>query len=66
MASRWRLLAPHFLAMFAIYAIVVIAVWMATGHQSFWISLAIALIIAFGYPSFTRAFDIAPEPWQRD
>ena len=66
MASTWRQLLPHFIAMFAIYALAVIALWMATGIQNFWVSLVIALIIALGYPSFTRSFDIAPEPWQRD
>lgn len=65
MTSKWRQLAPHFLAMFVIYGALVIAVWTATGIQSFWVSLAIALVIAIIYPSFTRTFDIAPEPWQR-
>lgn len=65
MASKWRQLAPHFLVMLAIYAVFVIAL-ASQGIQSFWISLGIALAIALFYPAFARAFDIAPEPWQRD
>lgn len=66
MASTWRQLAPHFVAMFVIYGILVIAVAMAADVQNFWVSLVIALIVAIVYPSFTRMFDIAPEPWQRE
>ena len=65
MAIAWRELVPHFMAMFVIYGVIVIAL-MTQGIESFWISLAVALTIAFFYPRFTRAFDVAPEPWQRD
>lgn len=64
--SRWRALAPHFLAMFVIYAAAVIAVWMVFDAQSFWISLAIALVIALFYPGITRSLGVEPEPWKRE
>lgn len=66
MAGRLRVLAPHFLAMLVIYAICVIAVALIFDVQDFWVSLAIALSIALVYPSATRRFGVAPEPWQRD
>ena len=51
--------------MLILYAVGVIFVAMVY-ESSFWISLAIALGIAFLYPPVTRALDIAPEPWQVD
>lgn len=66
MASTWRQLAPHFLAMLVIYVLGIIAVWMAFDMEGFWVSLAIALAIAILYPSVVRAFGVAPEPWARD
>ena len=66
MAGTFRQLLPHFFAMFLIYGIAVIAVWMAFEVQSFWISLAIALGIAITYPTAVRSLGIEPEPWRRD
>lgn len=65
MASKWRQLAPHFLAMFVIYFAIIILIAVLFDVQSFWISLAVALGIAFSYPSLTRYFNLAPEPWER-
>lgn len=66
MSSTLRQLLPHFFAMFVIYGIVVIAVYMAFDVQSFWISLAIALGIAIVYPSTVRSLGVEPEPWTRE
>lgn len=66
MAGKWRQLAPHFLAMLVFYVIGVIAVQMYFDVQSFWASLAIALLIAVLYPSAVRSFGLAPEVWQHD
>lgn len=65
MGIAWRQLVPHFLAMFVIYGIIVIAL-MSQGIESFWISLVVALTIAFFYPRVARAFNFAPEVWQRE
>ena len=65
MASKWKQLAPHFLAMFIIYFTAIIILMQVFDLQSFWISLAIALSIAAVYPSATRYFGVEPEPWNR-
>ena len=66
MAGKWRQLIPHFLAMFLLYAILVIAAAMVFDVQSFWVSLGIALAIALTYPGFTRWAGIEPEVWRRE
>lgn len=65
MASRLRALAPHFLVMLAIYAVVVVVIAVVFDIENFWVSLVIALSIAVAYPAAARRFGIAPEPWQR-
>lgn len=66
MAWPWRELLPHFLGMFVIYFSIVVAVDLLFGVQDFWISLVIALGIAFLYPSLTRRLGVEPEPWSRE
>lgn len=65
MAGKWVQLAPHFLGMFVLYVIGIIAVWEAFGLQSFWVSLVVALAIAVVYPVIVRRLGVAPEVWQR-
>ena len=65
MTSKWRALAPHFVLMFVLYFAGIVLVSLAFDIRSFWVSLAIALVIAIFYPGFTRAVGIEPEPWSR-
>lgn len=63
MASKWRELLPHYLAMFGIYVVSVTLVALLTGQSNFWISVGIAVLIALGYPPAARRFDFAPDAW---
>lgn len=65
MSSTLRQLAPHYLAMLAIYLVVVVLVSAFLGQTSFWISLFVALVIALAYPPTIRRLDRAPEAWSR-
>lgn len=66
MAGKWRQLIPHFFAMFVIYFVAIIAVATLFDLRSFWMSLAIALAIAFLYPGLTRRLEMEPEVWSRE
>ncbi|MEM4780615.1 MAG: hypothetical protein QXG03_03500 [Halalkalicoccus sp.] len=63
MASKWRELLPHYLAMFAIYVVLITLVAALTGQSNFWISIGIAAVIALGYPPAARRFGFAPAAW---
>lgn len=63
MVGKWRQLAPHFLAMFVIYLIGFQIVSALFQVQSFWISLGIALVVAFVYPVLVRSIGLEPEVW---
>lgn len=65
MAINWRELLPHYVAMLAIYVIVVYALGAIAGIDSFWASLAVALVVAFGYPQVAREMGFAPPSWER-
>lgn len=65
MATLVRQLLPHVSAMIALYILFVILLALITGHDDFWSSLLIAMIIAFGYPPIVRRLGWAPEAWQR-
>lgn len=65
MASKWRELLPHYLAMFLFYAVGITLVYGLIGESNFWISLGIAAVIALGYPPLARRLDIAPDTWSR-
>lgn len=63
MASKWRELLPHYLAMFAIYIVLVTLVAGFTGESNFWISIGIAVVIALGYPPAVRRLGFSPPSW---
>jgi hypothetical protein len=63
MASKWRELLPHYLAMFGIYIVLVTLVAGLTGQSNFWISIGIAAVIALGYPPVARRAGFAPPSW---
>ena len=63
-AVKWRELVPHFFAMMMLYIVFVIAA-MSFGVQHFFVSLAIALAIAFTYPPLVRQLGVAPSAWER-
>lgn len=63
MASNWRELLPHYLAMFAIYVVLVTLVAGLTGQSNFWISVGIAVLIALGYPPAVRRAGYEPPSW---
>jgi uncharacterized membrane protein len=65
MASNWRELIPHYVAMFLFYVVGVALVFGLTGESSFWISLGIAAVVALGYPPLSRRVGIAPDSWAR-
>lgn len=65
MAINWRELIPHYVAMLALYGIVVIALRVLFGIDSFVSSLIVALVVAFGYPQVARQFGFAPSSWKR-
>jgi hypothetical protein len=63
--SKVRQLIPQFLIMMVLYfaAVVILAQF---GVEGFYPEVAVALVIAFGYPALLRYFDRAPEVWQYD
>ena len=65
MASTWRELLPHYVAMFLFYVVGIALVYGLTGESNFWISIGIAAVVALGYPPVVRRADIAPDSWSR-
>lgn len=63
--SKVKQLIPQFLIMMVIYFVAVI-VLRQFGVAGFYPEIAVALVIAFGYPAVLRYFDRAPEVWQHD
>ncbi|WP_336363880.1 hypothetical protein [Halalkalicoccus salilacus] len=65
MASTWRELLPHYVAMFLFYVVGIALVYGLTGGSNFWISLGVAAVVALGYPPVVRRAGIAPDSWSR-
>jgi hypothetical protein len=63
--AKIRQLIPQFLIMMIIY-FVAVAILGQFGVEGFYPEIAIALVIAFGYPALLRYFDRAPEVWQHN
>lgn len=64
MAINWRELLPHYVAMLALYGLIVVILGLV-GIDSFVSSLIVALVVAFGYPQVARQFGFAPPSWER-
>lgn len=65
MAINWRELLPHYAAMIVIYSVFVILLDILFGVNTFLSSLAIAFVVAFGYPQVVRQLGYAPPSWKR-
>lgn len=65
MASVWRQLLPQFLVMLVIYFAGVV-VLEAVGITGFVPRIAVALLVAFGYPAVLRQLGREPPAWERD
>ncbi|PSQ48401.1 hypothetical protein BRD15_05300 [Halobacteriales archaeon SW_6_65_15] len=63
--SKVKQLIPQFLIMMVIYFVAVTAL-RQVGVEGFYPEVAVALVIAFGYPALLRYFDRAPPVWQYD
>ncbi|MFC4451450.1 hypothetical protein [Halorussus aquaticus] len=64
MTSTWRQLLPQFLIMLLLYFAGVF-VLEAAGIGGFVPRIAVALVVAFGYPAALRRLDRAPPAWER-
>lgn len=65
MAINWRELLPHYVAMLLLYGLFVVALDQVFGVEGFVWSLAVALVVAFGYPQVARQLGFAPSSWER-
>ena len=65
MAINWREMIPHYVAMLALYAVLVIAVNVLFGLNSFLVQVAIAVVVAFTYPPIVRQLGYTPSSWER-
>lgn len=65
MASNWRELLPHYVAMFLFYVVGIALAYGLTGESNFWISIGIAVVVALGYPPLARRMGLAPDSWNR-
>lgn len=65
MVSTWRELLPHYVAMLLFYLVGIALVYGLVGESNFWISLAVAAVVALGYPPFARRMGVAPDSWNR-
>jgi hypothetical protein len=63
--SKFRQLIPQFLIMMVIYFVAVV-ILRQFGVEGFYPEIAVALMIAFGYPALLRYLDRAPAVWQYD
>ena len=63
--SKILQLIPQFLIMMVLY-LVAVAALAQVGVEGFYPEIAVALVIAFGYPAVLRHFDRAPEVWQHN
>ena len=65
MKETLRQLLPQFLIMMVLYSIVVIAMRATLGISGFAPQMAVALVIAFGYPRLLRRLGREPAMWER-
>lgn len=63
--ERVRQLAPHWGVMFVTMFVVLAVIERAVGELGFAASMALVLLVAFGYPHVVRALGVAPPVWQR-
>ena len=64
-AEKVRQLAPHWGVMFVAMFTALAVADRAVGGLGSVASMALVLVIAFGYPFVARAFGVAPPVWQR-
>ncbi|MUW13990.1 hypothetical protein GJ633_04405 [Halorubrum sp. CBA1125] len=60
-----RELAPHWAVMFLVMMLGLGAVDRYLGDAGLLPALALATVVAFGYPALLRRFGLAPPAWQR-
>lgn len=63
--EKIRQLAPHWAVMFVVMFAALALVERVVGQLSFFASLFLVFVIAFGYPAIVRALGVAPPVWQR-
>lgn len=62
-AEKIKQLAPHWAVMFLLMFLVLSIIRATYGELSFWQSVVLVVVIAFGYPSVVRYLGVAPEVW---
>jgi len=62
-AEKIKQLAPHWAVMFLVMFLILFVVEATYGELSFWQSVLLVVIVAFGYPSVVRYLGVAPEVW---
>lgn len=61
--EKLRQLAPHWAVMFVLMFVLLAAAESLIGGLSFWQSVILVVVIAFGYPTLVRYLGVAPEVW---
>ncbi len=62
--DRLKELAPHYIAMFAAVFVVLTIVQAAVGAVSFWVEMAIIVVVVFVYRPVVLRLGIAPSGWK--
>lgn len=63
LSEKVKQLAPHWAVMFLLMFLVLFVVESLYGELSFWQSVLLVVVIAFGYPSVVRYLGVAPDIW---
>lgn len=62
--DRLKDLAPHYVAMFVLVLIALEVVRLAIGEISFWLELAIIVVVVFSYRPLVMRLGVGPDSWQ--
>ena len=58
-------LAPHYLALLVLLALVLFGVRRIVGGLEVWMEIALLFAVSIAYPSLVRRLGIAPSAWDR-
>ena len=62
--DRLKELAPHYAAMFLLVFLILIVVQLSVGEVSFWVDLAIVLVVVYVYRPVVIRLGMAPRGWE--
>lgn len=62
--DRLAELVPHYVAMLVLVFVVLFAVEAVAGELSFWVELAVIVLVVFAYRPLVLWLDVAPSTWR--